>query len=45
MENVLEEVYTTIQIIESVLMDEFPELSKQRANEIANRIYDEERGI
>jgi len=44
MNPVLEEVYKAISIIENVLMDEFPELSKTRANEIANRIYDEERG-
>lgn len=36
----LTEILAKINIIQNILMDEFPDLSKDRAELIANRIYD-----
>ena len=40
MDDTLKEVYAKINVIKDILIDEFPNLSEDRAELIANRIYD-----
>lgn len=40
-QGLLEEVYKKVKQIEKILIDEFPEVPKDRIELIANRIYDQ----